>query len=180
MASVGGYYRNTHVSQYDGSKYEHQNCAPASAANGLAAVSGGHTTRTGGQVRALLPRGQETNPNTPGWSIPDVDHAMAKLNVGFLNRSGQGWGAVRLAHSQGYYIVLSGDSDRFSNRTCSGKFEGAHTIGVHPATAGTKWWIDDPICGLGRWEEEAVLKAYARKLAGSVWFGVFTRKVPKA
>jgi hypothetical protein len=108
---------------------------------------------------------------------------MAELGVAFDNRTGQGWSAVVSALDAGQYVELQGDSDRFSDATCSGEFDGDHAIGVHPAfrvvSGRRQRWIDDPICPTGRWEYESVLHAYASKLIPSIGFGVFTVPVPK-
>jgi hypothetical protein len=184
MTTLGGYYLNPHRTQFDGSPLERENCTPDAAANGANAATGGRVNKTGGQVRALIPRSQETDPSTPGWSIPDVDHAMAKLGVGFENRTGKGWAGLISALDTGHYAILQGDSDQFSNATCSGVFNGNHCIGIHPArrvvNGSTQHWINDGICKTGRWEYDYILRRYASKLAANIRFGVFTTAVPKA
>lgn len=177
MATLNGFYLQPHVTQYDGSLYSDENCVPATGANGANAQSGGALRLTGADMRRKVARYQESNPETAGWSMPDLDLALARVGVPFQNRSQEGWAALKLAH-QRHYIALQGDSDQFGNNTCSGAFNGGHCIGIHPATQGTKWWIDDPICKTGRWEEEAVLKRYAQKLDSRIRFGVFTHPVP--
>lgn len=186
MASVGGYYLNPHRSQYDpdSSTFTRQTgCGPTTVANGANASTGGHISKTAQQVHDLIPRSQETDPSTPGWSIPDQDRAAAKLGVPFENRSGQGWGKALTALAQGLYVALQGDSDQFGNETCSGAFNGDHDIGIHPATRVVdglrQHWIDDPICPTGRWEFDYIIRKYAVKLSASVRFAVFTRPVPK-
>jgi hypothetical protein len=176
-------YVQPHVSQFDGGTYQGQACVPASLANGVAAQSGGARRPTASQVHALIPRDEEQNPG-PGWSVVDADRAMRKLGVEFTPVNG--WDMVEAAHDSGRYVTLAGDSDRFANSTCSGVFDGDHTIGVHPnqktVDAVEVWWIDDPVCKTGRWERKSVIKAYAEKLAsargGSVVGGRFERVVP--
>ena len=135
--TLSGWYLNPHVTQYDGSAQANENCTTASGANGANAATGGKVARSGAQIRALVSRAEETNPNESGWSLPDLILAMKRLGVPFANRSGFGWAEVQKAHAAGLYLVLQGDSDRFGNSTCSGAFDGDHAIGVHPATSGT-------------------------------------------
>jgi hypothetical protein len=122
---------------------------------------------------------EETNPGTPGWSLPDLDLAMKRLGVPFDVRSGRGWDAVLAAHNAGLYIVLQGDSDQFGNHTCSGAFDGDHAIGIRPGTYSGRWAIDDPICPDMRTETPAILRRYAEKLWPQVFFGAFTERVPE-
>jgi hypothetical protein len=182
--SLAGFYLNPHRCQFDGSAYQGENCGPTSAANGANASTGGKVNKTGAQVRSLIARSAETNPATPGWSLEDIDHAMAKLSVGFAVHSGEGWGSALTFLQQGHYLNVQGDSDQFSDGTCSGRFNGGHCIGVHPAhrvlDGVSQHWIDDPICKTGRWEYDPTIRAYAVKLNSRVQFGVFTAGVPKA
>ena len=168
MSYLDGFYLNPHVDQFDGSEYAGENCTPTTGANGANASTGGSVHLTGAQVRHLVPCGQETNPNDPGWSLGDLDLAMSRAHVPFLVRSGQGWSTLVNSHKGGFYLALQGDSDQFSNATCSGKFNGDHCIGIHPATRISggveQWWIDDPICNTGRWESRAVIQRYGQKL----------------
>lgn len=184
MASLGGRYLNPHRTQFDGSRYAGSNCTPTSGANGANAATGGRVNKSGGGVRALVPRYLETDPRTPGWSIPDLVRAMKKIGVPFDNRSDQGWSSVISVLNSGHYVVVQGDSDRFSNATCSGAFNGNHAVGIHPASRVIKLrrqrWLNDPICKTGRWEYEYVLRNYAVKLAPKVHYGVFTTPVPKS
>lgn len=183
MATLGGRYLNPHRTQFDGSRYAGENCTPASGANGANASTGGRVNKTGGAIRSLVPRWAETDPSNPGWSIPDLDKAMGKLVVGFDNRSGRGWSHLVSALNAGQYVVLQGDSDRFSNATCSGAFNGNHAIGIHPASRVVNLrrqrWINDPICKAGRWEYESTIRAYGQKIATSLRFGVYTTAVPR-
>jgi len=169
------YYINRHISQFDGSAKQGSNCTPATGANGLAAVSGGTNVHTGAWVRAKVKPSEETNPLTPGWSLQDLDKAMARVPTFFGIHGGEGWEKVVSAHNAGYYIAIQGDSDQFGNSTCSGAFDGLHCIGVHPAMNGPLWRIDDPICKAGRWENPATIRRYAEKLHPSILFGVFAR-----
>lgn len=173
-------YTNRHQSQYQAgttARTHAQGCTWTTGANGADASTGGAIRRTPDQVLAKVPRADETDPRTPGWSLVDLGHAMASLGVAFRVESGSGWAGVVAAHHAGLYIALQGDSDRFGNATCSGKFDGDHCIGIHPQ-AGTRWRIDDPICKDARYESPAVLRAYAEKFWPTVRFGVFTHPVP--
>ena len=88
MASLDGWYLNPHITQYDGSYYEHSNCGPTSAANGANAATGGLVARTGRSMRALLASSEESSPATPGWSLVDIDNAMVKIGVPYENKTG--------------------------------------------------------------------------------------------
>lgn len=187
MTSLGGFYLNPHRSQYEvgaSTVTRHEGCGWTSAANGANAATGGKVNLSPDQVHALVPKAEEQNPNTPGWSLADVKKAMTKAGVPFEVRSGQGWATVVQALDVAHLdVVLQGDSDRFSNNTCSGAFDGNHAIAVHPASRlvnGLRQrWIDDPICPTGRWEYEYILRNYAVKFWATVMFGVFTTPVPR-
>jgi hypothetical protein len=174
------YYVQPHVTQFDGGSKQGEACVPAALANGVAASTGGARKPASQTVHALIPKSQETDPSTPGWSMADADHAMAKIGIPFDR--GSGWNHLEAAHGSGHYVIVQGDSDQFSNSTCSGKFNGAHCIGVHPksqvVSGHTLWWIDDPICRTGRWERKSVIRDYAEKFNASVSFGSFTNAVP--
>lgn len=180
-------YVNRHVSQYaagNSTVTRRTGCTWTSGVNGLDASTGGKVQRTPDQLHALVKPSEETNPDYPGWSIADLDKAMARLDVPFTNRSGQGWDAVLAEGAKGKYLVIQGDSDRFGNNTCSGKYDGDHCIGVHPDTktdpdGSIWWWINDPICPTGRWERDTIIRAYAQKLAQNVYFGSFDVPVPQ-
>ena len=173
MTTLDGYSVAAHLYQfaaYESARTHTSGCTWMSGA--MAANNIGHGF-TGDTVMAKVLRREETTPASPGWSLADLDLAMGRLRVPFAIGTG-GWSGLRAARAKGYGIVLQGDSDQFSNATCSGKFDGDHAIYVHPANAGTAWWIDDPICPAGRWEEEAVLHRYAADLAPGIRFGVVT------
>lgn len=172
------YYLNRHVTQYDGSTFANANCCPASLANGADAVTGARIQRSGGEVRALVKRTEESNPVNPGWSLRDADLAMARLGVPFTDRTGKGWLALVNARAAGLYVVVAGDSEVFGSQTCSGAFDGDHCIGVHPLTSGTRWRIDDPICRAARWEQSSVIRQYASRFSAGIAFGTFDTHVP--
>lgn len=187
MAYLNGFYlNNPHKSQFDGSYYQGSNCTPTSAANGINAASGGKYQPTGAKIRSLVARREEVQPSTPGWAIQDVDLAMTRHfpSFRFDVRSGRGWDDVVRDHKSGLYLIAQGDSDRFSNSTCSGKFDGNHCIGVSPITkqqGGDEWWwIDDPICPIGRWERRKVIFEYMSKLASTMRYGMFLKPVPRS
>lgn len=184
MSTLGGFYINAHRTQYDGVPHNiSAGCTWTSLANGADAATGGRVSRTPSQVHALVPNDKETNPATPGWSIPDAVAAAAKLGVPLLERTGRGWAAVVDAWNRGLEVLLQGDSDQFGDGTCSGKFNGDHALVVHPAfrivDGRRQRWIDDPICPTGRWEYESVLRAYAAKLSAGIRVAIFTTPVPK-
>lgn len=184
MTYVGGFFDTAHLTQYDyAPSTASSGCTWTAGTVGARIASGGTFTKTPDQVHELVDRQEETDPGTPGWSIPDLDRAMARAKVPFDNRSGQGFAAVESAVATGHVVVIQGDSDQFSNATCSGAFNGGHAITAGPArrfvAAGEQWWIHDSICRQGRWEYKAVIKRYAQKLNMGIRFGVFTTKVPK-
>ena len=175
-------YQPRHESQYApgcSPMTRRSGCTWTSGATGADAASGGHKDRTPDYVHGLVKLSEETNPGTPGWSLPDLALAMKRLGVPFEVRSGRGWAKVVEAHNAGLYIVLQGDSDQFGNHTCSGAFNGDHAIGIRPGTYSGRWAIDDPICPDMRTETPAVLERYAEKLWSTVFFGVFSTPVPQ-
>lgn len=183
-----GYYVNHHESQYqDGaSAYTHRNgCVWTSGCNGSDAATGGSRDPEPDYLHSKLAREDETSPATPGWSLRDLVTALGRIGVLFINATGATWGDVVAWHNAGYYVVLQGDSDVFGNGTCSGKFDGDHAIGIHPAEdEDGNWRIDDPICPTARYESPSVLRRYAEKLASrlgiaGLFVGRFARKVPK-
>ena len=188
MTTLDGYYLNPHRSQYDGSPNQYTNCTPTAVANAANAATGGAYNKTGGQVRSLLRSWEETTPGG-GWSIWDADKAMGKVGIGFINASMSGrsstvgWNALINVLESGHSVVLQGESSAFSDKTCSGTFNGDHCIHIHPASrdlpAGRQRWIDDGVCKEGRWEFESTLKNYAMRYNTSIRFGYFTDKVHK-
>ena len=188
MTTVAGFLVPTpHRSQYDPDSppiTRHEGCGPTTVANGANATTGGKVSRTAAQVHALIPKADETDPNTPGWSVVDMVRAAAKLGVPLEDRTGDGWAAVVAAWNAGLTVALQGDSDQFSDATCSGTFDGNHVVLVSPATRLVgllrQRWVDDPICKLtGRWEYEYVLHRYASKFKVAIGFGAFLTRVPK-
>lgn len=152
-------------------------CTWTSGSNGIRAATGRSINPD--VLHAKVKRSEETNPATPGWSIPDLDLACSRVGVGFANRSGSLWGAVVAYHDAGYALVVQGDSDQFSNATCSGKFDGDHAVCIHPQEGARGYWLlYDPICQGYRYESPAVLRRYAEKLDKRIRFGQFTTKVP--
>ena len=180
---MGVYYLNPHKSQLGGTNSaitRSSGCTWTAAANGVNASTGGKQNPSPDAVHNLVKRTEETTPETPGWSLYDVDKAMTRISpaVGYEVRK-TGWVGVESALDAGHYVVLQGDSDQFSDATCSGKFNGDHAIGVHPQRDSLgRQLINDGICSSGRYESRAVLRRYAEKLWPTVRFGVFTTKVP--
>jgi hypothetical protein len=174
-----------HVSQYAPTASDttrHSGCTWSSGASGVAATTGGAKHPTPDAIHALVARSEETSPTTPGWSIPDLALALRRYGIGFVDHSGEGWAAAKLILAKRHYLVVQGVSAVFADSTCSGAFEGAHAIGIHPLTkteAGVLWrWINDPICPAGRWERDSVLERYAEAYSPTVRFGAFTDPVP--
>lgn len=172
--------RGVHRTQFDGSALAGENCTPTSGANGARESSDGKYDHSGGYIRALVARSEETNPATPGWSLADLDLAMRRAGIPFTVRSGSGWAAVRAARLKGLGIALQGDSDQFTEG-CSAAFNGDHCIYIHPETSSRDgviyWLIGDPICQDWRWEKESVLRHYAEKFSASIRFGTFDTPV---
>jgi hypothetical protein len=174
------YLITPHHSQYDYSPYTAANgCTWTSITNGAQASTGRYINPD--TVHSKVKHWEETNPQTPGWSLPDAVLACHRLGVPFADRSGDGWGAITGYHDAGYALLVQGDSDQFGNNVCSGAFNGDHCIGLHPnkrVVGGRRQrYIDDPICSTGRWEYEDVLKRYAQKLDSRVRFGQFLDRV---
>lgn len=178
-------YIQPHVSQYPPPyttpRLTRMGCSPTSAANGVGASTGGKHKPSGDDVLAKVSRSEEVDPTSEGWSLDDVDLAMARMHIPFVVIRNEGWAGVVAAHNAGYYVIVQGDSDRFPGTTCSGAFDGKHCIGTHPdEDAAGHWRIDDPICHSARYEKPETIRAYAEHLFGTpkVYFGKFTDKVP--
>lgn len=175
------FFEGKHRSQLDGSVLASENCTPTSGANGARASTGGRVDKSGGEIRTLLSKQEESDPKTPGWSLGDLRRAMQRLGVPYANRTGT-WASVEATLRSGLFVVLQGDSDQFPNGTCSGVFNGDHCVGLHPGDgADGTWLLADPMCKARRREKRAILQAYAEKLAGgtTLRFGVFTTPVPQ-
>lgn len=182
---MSDYYTGPHFSQLaaDQSALTHSaGCTWTAGANGVEDTSGGKVSPTPDQLHRRLAKSEETSPGSPGWSLPDLEKATYRLakargiagivcvnrtNAGFLGA--YGWAGMKKAWANGRYVVIQGDSDRFGNNTCSGKFDGDHAIGVSPKTrvvdGKRQRWINDGICKGGRWEYESIIYSYAKKLA---------------
>lgn len=175
-------------------------CTWTAGANGIDDTSGGKKKPDPDDLHGRLPKSLETSPGSPGWSIPDLERAtfryassanmpglvcVNRTNAGFLGA--YGWAGIKKAWANGRYVVIQGDSDRFSNNSCSGKFDGDHAIGVSPKSRVVndkrQRWINDGICPAGRWEYESIIYAYAKKLADRsgtpLRWGAFKSSVPK-
>lgn len=161
-----------HRTQFDGSTYANENCAPTSAANGARVATAGRVDLTGARVRALLPRDEEENPNTPGWTLRDIDNAMAKINVPYTVSSG--WQYVESAHRSGFAITMPGISNVFT-AGCSGAFDGPHHLVIYPESHSDRlrWMIGDPICEKARWESIALIRRYSTAYDSRNQFGYF-------
>jgi hypothetical protein len=175
---IDGYPTPTHASQYDPGQSQRtrtSGCTWTSGANGANAANGHNLTPD--DVLGHVRNSEETSPLTPGWSLADLDLAMRRIGAPFVIGAG-GWNGLQAARATGRYVVLQGDSDQFPIG-CSGTFDGDHCIGVHPANDGTRWWINDPICPDGRWEEATILYRYASKFNAGIRFGLFTNPIQK-
>lgn len=178
---LGGFYLNDHRSQYQAGATtvtRRSGCVWTSVANAADAVTGGRVKRTPDQVHALVTPSEETNSATPGWSLHDAQLALTRMGVKSEIHTGEGWASVEHYRSQGYYLLVQGDSDRFPDG-CSGEFDGDHCIGIHPNTTPEGWRIDDPICPTATTEPEAILSSYARKFNAGVSFLVVFPAVPQ-
>lgn len=177
------YRRGDHRTQFDGSAKAGANCTPTSGANGAREATDGEYDHSGGYVRGLVAVSEETNPASPGWSLGDLDKAMSRAGVPFEPKVGAGWASLKAWRDKGCGIVLQGDSDQFSNGTCSGAFDGDHAVYIHPETrvvdGATQWLLGDPICSGWRWELESELRQYATKFNASISFGVFPTPLRK-
>lgn len=178
---IEGWYVNRHATQFDpNDPLKSEACVPAAVRNGVDAATAGRIDKTEAYIHRLIPKSQEQFPG-PGWSLEDADRACDKLGVPFTVKSGQGVVALRKAWDLGQYTIIQGDSDRFSDTTCSGAFNGQHAIGCHPyrhvISRVAYRWINDGICNTGRWEKEATIISYAQKLNSGIRFGVFTTPV---
>lgn len=177
-------YVPTHVEQGDYSFITRvYGCTWTSLANGIRATTGGFREPSPDYLHSLVPRSAETDPNTPGWSLPDARLAASKYGMALQDRSGQGISALWAALNEHHYCLVQGDSDQFGNDTCSGAFDGDHCIGVHPnrmVSGGVAYrWINDPICPKGRWARESTIRAYAQDLNAGVRFAAFLGRVPE-
>lgn len=198
------YYIGIHRSQYgpppQSATTHTSGCTWTAGANGIDDTSGGRKKPTPDDLHSRLKRWEETSPGTPGWSMPDLEKATTRYaksagipalvcadrtNSGFLGATG--WAGIKKAWAYGRYVVIQGDSDRFANNTCSGAFDGDHAIGVSPKTrvvsGKRQHWIDDGICPTGRWEYDAIIYSYAKKLSARTGtpfrWGAFKGPVPK-
>jgi hypothetical protein len=178
-------YVPTHQSQYGPTCTpitRSSGCTWTSASTGVDAATGGKRKPSPDEIHALVKNREETSPSTPGWSLDDLDLAMARMGIPFEIRSGEGWTGVIEALNEGLYVVLQGDSDVFGDETCSGRFDGPHAIGVHPDAlfkdGRPARRVNDPICPKARIVTEAKLQQYAEKFSRRVLFGVFENPVP--
>lgn len=190
-------YTNAHTQQTDPrwtTTTNRTGCTWTALTNGIDAVTHGERKPTPDRIHNLVPSWQESDPHTPGWSIPDADLAMARYGLPFRNLSGGRWEGIKFYHDKGLYLIVQGDSDQFGNNTCSGQFNGTHCIGLHPEekrghrapdggfvedpNGEIFWRVDDPICKHARYEKPSVLRDYAEKIDVRIRFGVFSDKVP--
>lgn len=179
------FYTGIHQSQYAAGQTaltRSAGCTWTAGANGVDDTTGGRRSPTPDRLHSFLRKGEETSPGTPGWSLPDLEKAthryaqetgiaaaicVNRTTSGFLGA--YGWAGIKKAWAYGRYVVIQGDSDRFGNNTCSGKFDGDHAIGVSPKTRmtpnGRQHLINDGICPNARWEYDSIILSYAKKLA---------------
>lgn len=158
-----------------------EGCVPTGGANGTNTVTGRRLD--GDDVLRLIPKAQESDPRTPGWSLEDLDRAMAKIGVGFEIRRGRGRNGLRAAWAADLATAIQGDSEEFNSETCSGIFNGDHLIVVFPPRKLIYgiWhrWIADSLCATGRWERESEIFAYAENFRSTIAMGVWTKKVAR-
>lgn len=180
-----GFYTGVHWCQFDESDFTASyGCTWTAVANGIGNTTGGSKKPSPDYIHSLLPRSSETNPNTPGWSIPDAVHAASRYGMSMTDRSNDGWSALIDDLDNGHYCVVQGRSSAFSDGTCSGKFNGPHAIGVSPKTrvynGHRQHWIDDGICQSGRWEYDYIIRRFAEAIAPKIWFARFNSRVPSS
>lgn len=172
-------YNGSHHCQGDFSSVTRvYGCTWTSGAIGIDCATGGRKDPSPDYLHNLVKTSEQTDPGNPGWSLEDLDRAAARMGVGFEVRSGRGWTSLVTDHDRGLFIVLQGVSSVFSNETCSGAFNGAHAVGIHPDELGGKWRLHDPICRGYRYEYGSVLRRYAEALSRGIRYGVFTTPVP--
>jgi hypothetical protein len=177
------HYHQRHRSQLakrNSARTKREGCTWTTGANGIAAATRGRLHPSPDTVLAQVPRSHETNPETPGWSLPDLDLACNKLGVDLLIESG--WDTLHEWRNKGYGIALQGDEDVFENG-CMGVFNGFHCIYVHPDESDGRWRLDDPMCPTATHRSPDKIREYAQKLAdakfgGIIRFGVFKPAVP--
>lgn len=179
-------YNNRHRSQYDedcSTTTRVYGCVWTSVANGCDATSGGRYKPSPDHVHAQVRSYEEQDQSNRGWSIGDAQLAASRLGFGFANRTDDDWAEFKQSGKDGHYRLLQGDSDAFSNATCSGAFNDAHCVGVHPDHGVNDdgeliWRIDDPICDEARWETDGTLYRYASRLGNRPRWGQFNGLVP--
>lgn len=133
-------------------------------------------------VHSKVKHSEEVNPDTPGWHLDDAELAARRLGYGFVNRTNDGepFSALKTIHDNGYPVLLQGDSDQFSNHTCSGVFNGLHCTTIHPEENDQgEPLLYDPICKTFRYESWGTLKRYADKLSTRTYWGQLMDKVAK-
>lgn len=135
-------------------------------------------------VHSQVHKSEEVNPNTPGWHLDDARKAAARLGFSLVNKTNDpafgSFAAMRQASDNGYMVLLQGDSDQFSDDTCSGVFNGLHCIAIHPERNEKGWpLVYDPICKRFRYESWTTLKRYADKLSIRTFWGQLMDKVSR-
>ncbi len=177
------HYKNRHKSQLaarNSARTKREGCTWTTGANGIMAATGGKQRPSPDTVLAQVPRSHETDPSTPGWSLPDLDLAVTKLGINLEILTG--WDNLREWRNKGYGIALQGDSDVFASG-CMGTFDGPHCIYIHPDENADGWRLDDPMCPKATHRSPEKIREYAQKLAdrffgGIIRFGVFKPAVP--
>jgi len=180
------HYHQRHRSQLAKSasfRTHQQGCTWTTGSNGIAAATGGRLHPSPDTVLSKVATREQTDPGTPGWSLPDLDLAVTRLGVNLEILSG--WDKLIEYRNQGYYIALQGDEDVF-DAGCMSKFDGDHCIGIHPdESPNGHWRVNDPLCPRATHRDHARIREYAQKFAnthtgGIIRFGVFKPKVPLA
>ncbi len=179
----GKHYHQRHKSQLAptcSAKTRREGCTWTTGANGIMAATGGRKHPSPDTVLSKVALHEQTNPATPGWSLPDLDLACNRLGVDLELLTG--WDTLIEWRNKGYYIALQGDSDVFTDG-CMAKFDGFHCIGIHPDESKGRWRVDDPMCPTRSHRAPDKLREYAQKFAdantgGVIRFGVFKPSVP--
>lgn len=181
----GKHYHNRHKSQRDrgcSAKTRQQGCTWTTGANGIMAATGGRLHPSPDTVLSKVATHEQTNPRTPGWSLPDLDLAVHRISPKLDIVIETGWDNLRQWRNEGYYIALQGDTNVFASG-CMSDFQGLHCIGVHPDESQGRWRLDDPMCPEPTHRSPERIREYAQALAdqqfgGIIRFGVFKPKVP--
>lgn len=152
-------------------------CTMESAAMALDYQTGGVVSKWGGELvpycglSAAQIKGQAPRADGKlhvGTNLENAKLAWAHFGETLEIRTGQGWAGVVAALNEGRGVILQGDYDQMGAYSCQSSFLGDHAIFI----AGSFAAVGDPLCKGFRPVPEATLRAYATKLAPTVYFAV--------